>query len=163
MLELGWTTLVQIFNFLILLYLLKFLLFQPMLKMMQERKAKVASDLAEAERLNAEALELKAGYEAKLRTAESEAKAASDKIMQETERLRQEKLRQAQEETEKMKALALTELNQEKNKVAAQLRQEAGALAVLLVEKVLAKVMDAQAHRSLIKNFIARVGEEDVA
>ena len=47
----GFTVVAQIINFLILLFLLRRFLYGPIIKIMEERQAKIAAQLAEAKQL----------------------------------------------------------------------------------------------------------------
>ena len=61
------TLTVQVFNFVILFGLLRWKLFGPVMKILEDREHKIKSDLDKAEDAKKEALELKKSYEDKLK------------------------------------------------------------------------------------------------
>ena len=69
----GWTFLAQICNLFIQLMLFKKLLLHPVHKILAERKAKADSEIANAEKLRAEAAAMKAEYEQDMAAARERA------------------------------------------------------------------------------------------
>ncbi len=108
--ELNWSTFVlEIINFLVLVWILKRFLYQPVLDMIARRRTSIESQLAEARQLHVDANTLKQQYEHRLADWEQERQKAMEKLMLELEENRQQQL-------EKLKL----ELSQEdeKNQVA---------------------------------------------
>ncbi len=71
MIELNLTAILSILNFLLLFFVLKKLLFDKFFDIMKQRKEKIRSEIAEAEKLRTEANDLKREYEAKMQEARS--------------------------------------------------------------------------------------------
>jgi len=91
-LELNWSTFaLEIFNFLVLVWILKRFLYQPVLNVITRRRATIENQLAEARQLHAESDALKEQYEHRLVDWEQERQKAMDKLRLELEenRLRQ--------------------------------------------------------------------------
>ena len=95
MVNINATLIAQALNFLILLFILAKFAYKPLLKVMEERKEKIANDLKAADQAKADAEAVKAEYAAKLAEAKAEAQeiidnarktaaAAHDKIMADT-------------------------------------------------------------------------------
>ena len=104
--ELSWSTfLLEIINFLVLVWILKRFLYKPVLDVIARRRADIKERLDESRRLNDEANELKAKYENRLADWDKERQAARDSLAQELdeERGRQHEALQTMlaEETEK--------------------------------------------------------------
>ena len=72
MININWTLVWNVINFLILMYLLKRFLYQPLLDVLDKRTAKIAGDLQAAETSREEALVLKKKYEAEIAKAQRE-------------------------------------------------------------------------------------------
>jgi F-type H+-transporting ATPase subunit b len=109
-LELNWSTfLLEIFNFLVLVWILKRFLYQPVLNVITQRRATIENQLAEAEQHHEDADALKEQYEHRLADWEQERQKAMDKLMHEIEEKRLHQL-------EKLKAELAQE--EEKNRVA---------------------------------------------
>jgi F-type H+-transporting ATPase subunit b len=109
-LELNWSTfLLEIINFLVLLWILKRFLYQPVLDVIARRRKTIEGQLAEAHRLQGEADSLKAQYEDRLADWERERRQAKDVL---TRQLDEERARQ-------LSALQATlDQEREKNRVA---------------------------------------------
>jgi len=109
-LELNWSTfLLEIFNFLVLVWILKRFLYQPVLDVITRRRATIEAQLAEARQLHVDADTLKEKYEHRLADWEQERQKAMDKLLHEIEENRLHQL-------ENLKAELAQE--EEKNRVA---------------------------------------------
>ncbi len=87
--ELNWSTfLLEIFNFLVLVWILKRFLYQPVLGVITRRRATIENQLAEAKQLHADSDTLKEQYEHRLADWEQERQKAMDKLMHELEEKR---------------------------------------------------------------------------
>ena len=105
--ELSWSTfLLEIVNFLVLVWILKRFLYKPVLKVIEQRRGNIENQLAESRHLNAEAGRLKAEYENRLGDWDRERQQLRDKLAKEldTERARQIETLQATLATEREKA-----------------------------------------------------------
>ncbi|GMR21221.1 MAG: F0F1 ATP synthase subunit delta [Gammaproteobacteria bacterium] len=117
--ELSWSTfLLEIINFLVLVWILKHFLYRPVLEVIARRRAGIEDRLAEVRRLHDETDALKAEYENRLTDWDHERQQARDALVQE---LDEERVRQ-------MEALQTT-LAQEREKVqVAESRRHAEAV-----------------------------------
>jgi F-type H+-transporting ATPase subunit b len=91
-LELSWSTfLLEIINFLVLVWILTHFLYKPVLDVIERRRSGIENQLAEARDLHEEADNLKAGYENRLNDWDRERQQARDALAQELdeERARQ--------------------------------------------------------------------------
>ena len=114
--ELNWSTfLLEIINFLVLVWILKRFLYQPVLNVIARRRKLIESQLEEAHQVQDEAESLKAQYEGRLADWDQERRQARDALAQELDK----------ERSGQLSALRAT-LEQEKEKVrVAQQRQRA--------------------------------------
>jgi F-type H+-transporting ATPase subunit b len=104
--QLSWSTfLLEIVNFLILIWILKRFLYKPVLKVIAQRRAGIDERLSEARRLHNEAETLKAQYEGRLTDWVHERQQARDILAQELD----------EERSRQMEALQTT-LTQEREK-----------------------------------------------
>jgi F-type H+-transporting ATPase subunit b len=139
-LELNWSTfLLEIFNFLVLVWILKRFLYQPVLNLIARRRAAIEDQLSEAKQLHADADTLKQQYEHRLVDWEQERQKAMENLMGELEETRlhqlddlkaefareEEKLRVARSRQDKQ---AMREIEQR------ALQQGAGFASRLLAE-----------------------------
>jgi len=121
-LELNWSTVVlEILNFLILVWILKRFLYQPVLDVISRRRAGIEKTLADAETRHAEAVSLREQYEGRLAEWSKERQQARESLARELEAERTRKLAELQ-----------TTLEQEQEKVrVAGVRRQADTLRKL--------------------------------
>ncbi|MCD8360680.1 MAG: F0F1 ATP synthase subunit B [Acidaminococcaceae bacterium] len=121
MVNVNATFIAQILNFLFLVFILAKFAYKPLMRMMEERKNKIAGDLETAEKAKEEAEGIKAEYAAKLAVARQEAQeivenarktaqAAHDKIMAETKAEQEQAIASAKEAIAREKQQALGEI-----------------------------------------------------
>jgi F-type H+-transporting ATPase subunit b len=92
-LELNWSTfLLEILNFLVLVWILKRFLYQPVLDVIARRRAAIENRLAEAEQLHTDADALKDQYENRLSSWQQERQRAMDELRHEIEANRLQQL-----------------------------------------------------------------------
>ena len=90
--ELNWSTFIlEILNFLVLVWIMKRFFYKPLLRIIAERRDAIESQSAEALRLNEESVSLKEQYENRLSDWKQERQQARDTLNQEFEN---EKIRQ---------------------------------------------------------------------
>jgi len=91
--ELSWSTfLLEIINFLVLVWILKHFLYQPVLKVIAKRRGEIDDQLDESRRLQAEAGQLKTDYENRLEDWDKERQRLRDKLARELEAQRAQQL-----------------------------------------------------------------------
>lgn len=92
--ELNWSTFVfEIINFLVLVWILKRFLYQPVLNIIARRREAVEKQLADAKQQHAEADILKLQYEHRLADWEQERQKVTDKLMHEIANTRLQQLK----------------------------------------------------------------------
>ena len=85
MISINGTLLFQFLNFFVLVAILAKFAYKPMLKVLEERRNKISSDLNDAEQSRLAAEKLKADYEQQLQTAQEKAQAIIDKAVKQAE------------------------------------------------------------------------------
>ncbi len=149
--------LVQIFNFAIMFVVLKKWLYEPVLRLLQERREMLARAVEDA-RVAAEA---RANAEQEAQKILAEARAKADEIIREArDRAEEQKrtiLEEAKAEAEKIKQEALAEVEEERNRVLAELREQIAALAVAAAHKIVGASLDEQRQHELLEEFFAGV------
>lgn len=102
--ELDWTTfLLEVINFLILVWLLKRFLYQPVLEVIGKRRQKIQAELLQAATTQDKASELREQYETRLVEWEQEKRAAMEALAQKIARERERRLREIDEELEQQR------------------------------------------------------------
>lgn len=147
----------QIVNFIFLLLFLNGLIIRPILKGLENRRARIDESLENARKADERLANVERDYQARL----SEASAEAQKLRAETllsaqtdlERIRKD----AQIEAEHIKAQAHIDAMAARNSMLAGLRPQVSALAMAAANKIIGDSLDAQRQQSLINDFFARV------
>lgn len=149
--NIGLTLILQLVSFAVFVWFTMKFVWPPLVKAMDERKAKIADGLAAAER-GAHEQELaqerakETLHDAKAQAAEIKANAEKQAAM-----IVEEAKTKAQEEGARQLAAAQAEIEQESNKAREQLRSKVAELAVAGAEKILRKEIDADAHKDIVE------------
>lgn len=151
--------LTQIVGFLIFLFLIRKFAWGPVLQTLEDRKAKIAGDLADAERRKQEAAELRARLEQELRGIDQQARVKIAEAVAEGEKLASEIKVDAQAQARARLERAEAEIAGERAKAQKALLEDMARLAVGGAEKILRKKLDEAEQRRLIGEFIAEAGE----
>jgi len=141
----------------VLAVLLRALLYGPVTKMLDERRAKIEKGLedarqAEVARANAEAERQKI-----LDGARTEAQKIRAEANQQAEQTAAKIRADAQAEAEKTKADALAGLGGEHDKMLSELRGQIAALAIAASNKLIGESLDRARQQALIADFFAKV------
>lgn len=144
------TLIAQLVSFAVFVWFTLKFIWPPLVKAMDERKAKIADGLAAAERgVHEQELAKERArehlHEAKHQAAEIKANAERQAAM-----IVEEAKAKAQEEGARQLAAAQAEIEQETNKAREQLRAKVAELALAGAEKILRKEIDANAHKDIV-------------
>ena len=149
------TLLGQMITFAVLVLFIKAVLWQPMLRMLEERKRRIADGLAAAERgLRDKELGEKRAMEI-IREAHEKANELIALAQKRTADIIEEAKAAGRAEGERMVAAARAEIEQEANRTREGLRQEVVALALRGAEQVLGREVDEAQHRAVLDKLVA--------
>ena len=108
--ELNWSTFVlEVINFLVLVWILKYFLYKPVLDVIARRRAGIEKTLADAGALNADASRLQRQYEGRLADWDQERRLAREELVRELEAervLKMAELRTSLEQEREMERIA---------------------------------------------------------
>lgn len=156
------TILAQMLNFFILVWILARFAYKPLVSMMQERKERIAKDLADAQAARNEAEQFKADYAAQMANARQEAQQIVEKAVQQAEATTREQLAAAREQIEREKERARQDIVNERDRAMNNLRNEVISLSVAMATKVVAKDMDSETNTKLIEDAIAKLDSKTI-
>jgi F-type H+-transporting ATPase subunit b len=139
-LELNWSTfLLEIINFLVLLWILKHFLYKPVLDVIARRRAGIETQLSEARAMREEAEQLKAEYEGRLAQWQQEQSDARTELAEEVDQERTRRLSSLQGEMEQARqkaAVAESKRRQdERREIEQRALDQAGQFAKRLLEQ----------------------------
>jgi len=143
-----------IINFVILLVLLIFVAYKPIVKMLDQRSAKIKESMDEAERIKQESTRAEEMVKAQIEAGRKEGQAIVAQASQIAERVKEEARAEARKEAETLIAKARVEIERERQEGFDQLRQEFVDLAILAAEKVINQSLDKKAHQRLIEEVL---------
>lgn len=154
-----WQILISLANLVILFLILKKFLYKPVQNMLDERRAQIDTDYADAEtaRTSAEAKDAelterlanaKAEAEGIVKEAADIAKARGDKIVEDARATADGIIRQAEEDAEL-----------ERKRVGETIKEQIVDVSTALAEKMLEREVNADDHKALIDDFIDKIGE----
>nr|MBR4280311.1 F0F1 ATP synthase subunit B [Clostridia bacterium] len=154
-----WQVLISLANLTILYLGLKKFLYKPVKAVLENRKATIAKDYAEAEAARTSADAAREEYAAKLATAHTTA----DEIIHDATVLanrRGEKIvAEAHQKADEIVRQGEMEAAMEKKKAMETIRQDITDVSAAMTEKLLGREMSAEDHRSMIDEFLKGVGE----
>ena len=156
MISINGTLLFQFLNFFVLVAILAKFAYKPMLKVLEERRNKISSDLNDAEQSRLAAEKLKADYEQQLQTAQEKAQAIIDKAVK-------AQLDAIRTQIAREKELAHAEIVSEREAALREMRQEVVSLSMAVAEKLLEKNMDTDMNSKLIKECMDRMDAKRIA
>lgn len=144
----------QVVNFLVLLFILKKILYKPMLKMLEERKTKIALSMKQAEETRQTLLKTEEEKEKKLIKATEEAKRIIAESAEEATHIIQEAHTKAQGDIEEMLKKGQESLNRERELLQQEMKEELSDIVAIALEKVTGKVLDQKDQKELIERSI---------
>ena len=148
----------QVLGFLIMLWLLRKYAWAPVLKMLEDRREKIAGEFREAERRQAEADQVKTNYEQELRGIEARARARLQEAVAEGQKVAGEMRTQAMKDAQDRVALADEQIAREREKSKELLKEQMISLSLRAAEKILRQKLDDPTQRKLVGEFIDEVG-----
>ncbi|MBQ6442333.1 MAG: F0F1 ATP synthase subunit B [Lachnospiraceae bacterium] len=144
----------------VLFFLISYLLFDPARKMLQQRKEKIATEIATAAEDKEAAAALKAEYEEKLKNIDKEAETilsnARQNALMNAARIEDE----ARSDANRIVRRAEEEAVLEKQRVMDEMKSEIINIASLMAGKVVAANIDTTVQDSLIDETLKEMGEE---
>lgn len=149
------TVAAQAVNFLVLVALLRWLLYDRIIAVMDRREEKISSRLEEAESKNEEAEKKVREYEERKNEIEEEKEWILEEAHEEAEEKRKKRLSEAREEVEETRAKWKESLRRDKESFLEELRSGAGRETVELTRTLLGKL----AGSSLEACMVEKLGE----
>ena len=144
----------QALNFLVLLLVLKWILYKPLLKILQEREQKIRKGVENAEKAEILLKESKASREKMIKDTRAENQIMIETARQSGEEVRVGILDKAQEEAQHIIAAGKLAVDSEKAKALQNIRAQAVDMVMIATEKLLRAKIDASKDTELIKQSL---------
>lgn len=136
------------------------LLFNPARKLLNERKERIAAEIANANADKEEAAKLKADYEEKIKAADKEAEAILSEARQKAQKNEAKIVADAKEEAAGIIQRANTEAELEKKRVADEVKQEMVSVASLMAQKVVSREINTDIQNDMIEQTLNEMGDK---
>jgi len=144
----------QIINFAIVLAVLYWFAFKPLVKIMGERSGKIAKSLEEAKQIEEKLSQTKAGFDRTMAEAKKEANVILEKAAAQAEAKKKEAVTHAKEEIGQIINQEKQKMQTEKAATLKEIKKEVADLVIAAVEKVLGEKIDEKKDREIIKKMI---------
>ena len=149
--------LVYLFNFLIMLVVLRVWVYKPILGLLDKRRQNIAQGLEDA-RVAAEA---RAAAEKEAAKIVADAQAEASKVVREAneraQNVAKEVKAEAEAEAAKAREASLAEAEVERNRILGDLRSQVAALSIAATQKLVGEALDEKRQRALLDEFFSGV------
>jgi F-type H+-transporting ATPase subunit b len=161
LINLDKSLIIQMINFLVLLFILWKLLYKPLVGKMEERTQAIKKSLEEAQAARAEAERQRQAHAAQIQSALAEAQSIRATALKEAAEEQRRLVEAARAEAGRLVQSAKTEMEQDIRRARQQLRQEVGDLAVQIAERLIKKSLRDEDHHRIVQEALARVDRVD--
>ena len=156
-LGIDWVRLVlQIVNFLILLFLLQRLLFKPVLRLMDNRASKIRESIDEAHRMQKLADEIRQMNEKERENSKRDANEILENARRMAEQYNASERERTAKELDLFKQRTMDDIELERQRAVADVRRVAVDLAIDAAGKVIEQKLDREQHVKLVEEFLSK-------
>lgn len=158
--QIDWiTTVAQIINFLVLVYLLKRFLYRPIVAAMSRREAHIARRLDEATQQSAEAQQQSDAYNNKIQELEQQREQLMEEAKREAEAQRTQLLNALRSEIADIRTRWHEEVERERQAFLAQTRQMVGDQVCLVARQAFGDLADVELENRILDVFLRKVAQ----
>lgn len=155
------TFLAQIFNFLLLVVLLRFLLYRPVVRAMDRRQQEIQSHLDEAEVKRKEAEQEAEAHRRQRQEIEAQRDEMLSAARKDAEAHRSELRDKARREVDEQRRRWVRDARDQRRQFLDQLRRQAADGLCAIARKTLADLADAELEGQVVEVFLRRIGKLD--
>ena len=145
---------IQLVSTIILFLAVRFFLWKPITRILEERRDAIDKELKEAEEAKANSIQIEQDLLAERERAKAEIKALISKAEHDANIQREAIISEAKEEAKRRLDNLEAELNQEKANMAADIKKEIVDIAFQAAEKIVAKEIDREKYMDFINGFL---------
>ncbi len=151
------TLILQMIAMLVFVWFCMKLIWPPILKAMDERRAKIADGLAASDRAEKALADANQEVEQQIKAARDKAGEIVEQANQRHSQILEQAKDDAVDERHKQVAAGEAEITQAANQAREELREMVASLAVLGARQILEKEVDEATHRKLLDKLIAEI------
>jgi F-type H+-transporting ATPase subunit b len=152
----------QLVNFILLLVILRAVAYKPIIRMLDERSARIRESMERAEEIKRQASQTEEEFARRLTEARREGQeiiAQAEKI---ASRIRDEEVDKTRAQVEEMRIKALEDIGRERERAVAELRRQVADLAVLAAGRAIGRSLDETSHYRLVEEALAEAQKLEV-
>jgi F-type H+-transporting ATPase subunit b len=147
----------QLFNFALLIVVLRLVLYEPVLKMLAQRKERIAQSLRDAERVAAAAQEAEADKAKVLDVARREAQEIRSQAARDAEKIAQDIRSRAEQEATDIRMKAQDDAQKQVQVAMSDVNKQIAELAILATEQLLGRELAKKEEQArFVSEFLAR-------
>jgi len=161
-LGINWGLLIaQLFNVIILIWLLTRWLYQPVLNMLQERTRRIQEAIRNEEQIKEQLARATQDYDAEIARARKEAAGVLAQAQERARAQEAEIIAQARIEADRVRSEAREQALQERDQLLREVKGQLADLVTLTASKVLSAELSATGHDRLIEESLAELGRRN--
>ncbi len=149
----------QIISFLILFFILRVFAWKRLLKLLDERKARIAADFAKIEQAKESVSQLKNDYQAKLDNIDQVALSKVHEAIAEGRKITDEVRKSAHLEAQEIIENARQNIRHELTKAKEELKDKVIDLTIKVAEDIIREKLTGGQDRKLVREFLDKVDE----
>lgn len=142
--------LANLVNFLIVFFLLKHFVFEPIKNTISKRKSKIEKGLEDAQKAKTKRVMAEEQYEKKIEEAKDEANQVLSQAHEQRGQIIEKAHEKAEDEAQEIIAGAKKRIKEERREMQARLREETAELVIDSVEKILDEEVDEEKGKRII-------------
>ncbi|MFN0072040.1 MAG: F0F1 ATP synthase subunit B [Chloroflexota bacterium] len=144
-------------NFLLLLFLLSRVLYQPVVKILDERAERIRESMEQAEQIRVQSARDEQERLAQMDDARRQVQAMLSQATAMAEQVKSEARQAAQDEARRIVERAQAEAAVERDQAMAELRQQVAELSILAAERVVKANLDSPLNRRIVEEFLTEL------
>jgi F-type H+-transporting ATPase subunit b len=148
------TLITQVVTFIILLLILRFVAYKPIMRMLDERSRRVKDSMDQAQAIKEQSANTQEEIKKQLELASREGQERIARAVKAGEDVKQKAQEDAKKEAEALIERARSEIQHERDEAIGEVRREFADLTVLAAGKVIEKSLDKEEHRELIEKVL---------
>ncbi len=148
------TLITQVVTFIILLVVLRFVAYKPIMRMLDERSRRIKESMDQAEAIKEQSANTQEEIKKQLEQASREGQERIARAVKAGEEVKQKAQVDARQEAETLIKRARSEIQRERDEAIGEVRREFADLTVLAAGKVIEKSLDKEDHRALIEKVL---------
>jgi F-type H+-transporting ATPase subunit b len=148
------TLLTQIITFIILLVVLRFVAYKPLMQILDERSKRIKESMEQTEAIKDQAAHAEEEVNKQIELATKEGQEVIARAVRTGEEIKQKAQQEAGPEVEALIAKARLEIQRERDEAADELREELADLTIAAAGKVIERELDKETHQQLIEKVL---------